>query len=120
MISIGNKGTLADSHIAKDTTKTQLSQHSWVYQATKELERLTAKLVSSNTELWTHAPYLAWILKHLHTQHREASPSLLHGPSGYAFPSSAILGVQRNLADKSRGWFVSLHTLNSTGREGIS
>ena len=28
-----------------------------------------------------------------HTQHKEASPSLLHSPSGYAFPSSAINGV---------------------------
>ena len=28
MISTGNKGTLADSHIAKDTTKTQANQHS--------------------------------------------------------------------------------------------
>ena len=32
MIPRRNKGTLIDSHIAKDTTKTQPSQHSWVYQ----------------------------------------------------------------------------------------
>ena len=42
---------------------------------------------SSTTELWTLAPYLAWLLKHLHTQHKEhpllcytvpqAMPSLL-------------------------------------------
>ena len=46
MIPTRIKGTLADSHIAKDTTRTHPSQHSWVYQAAKELERLTAKLVS--------------------------------------------------------------------------
>ena len=74
MIPTRNMETLEDSHITKDTTKTQPSQHSWVYQAAKELERMTAKLVSSTTELWTPAPDLAWILEHLHTQHKEAPP----------------------------------------------
>ena len=69
MVPTRNKGTLADSHIAKDTTKTQPSQHSWFYQAAKELERLTAKLVSSKIEPWTHALDIAWILNHLHIQH---------------------------------------------------
>ena len=91
MIPTRNKGTLAISQIAKDITRIQPSKHRWVYQATKELERLTAKLVSSNTELWTPAPDWAWILKHLHTQHREEFPSLLHSPSGYAFHST--LGI---------------------------
>ena len=49
MILKRNKGTLQDSHIAKDTTKTHPSQHSWVYQVGKELERLTTKLVSSTS-----------------------------------------------------------------------
>ena len=53
MVPTRNKGTLAYSHIAKDTTKTQPSQQSWVYRAAKELERLTDKLVSSTTELST-------------------------------------------------------------------
>ena len=39
--------------------KTQPSQHSWVYQANTELERLDAKLVSSIQELWKPAPELA-------------------------------------------------------------
>ena len=63
---------------------------------------MTAKLVSSTPELWTPAPDLSWLLKHLHTQHKEASPSLLHSPSDYAFPFSAILGVlRRNPAPRS-------------------
>ena len=59
MIPTRNKGTLADSHIGKDITRTQPSQHSWVYQAAKELERLTTKLVSSTPKLWTPAPDLS-------------------------------------------------------------
>ena len=59
------------------------------------MERLTAKLVSSTTELWTPALDLAWILENLHTQHKEASPSLLHSPLGYAFPLSSIQGMER-------------------------
>ena len=47
MIPTRIKGTLGNSHIAKDTTRTQPSQHSWVYQAIQEMERLTTKLVSS-------------------------------------------------------------------------
>ena len=59
MIPTRNKEILANSHIAKDITRTQSSQHGWVYQATKELERLTAKLVSSTPDLWTPTPDLA-------------------------------------------------------------
>jgi len=59
MVSTRNKGTLADSHIAKDTTKSQPSQQSWVYRAAKELERLTNKLVSSTTEPSTPTPDLS-------------------------------------------------------------
>ena len=33
--------------------------------------------------------------KHLHTQHKESSPSLLHSRSGYSFHSSALQDVQR-------------------------
>ena len=93
MIPTRNKGTLADSHKSKDTTKTQPSQHSWVYQDAKELERLTTELVNSTTELWTPTQDLSWFSQCLHTQHKEAFPSLLHSPSGYAFPSSVIQGV---------------------------
>ena len=38
---------------------TQPSQHSWVYQANRELEILATKLVSSIQELWTPAQDLA-------------------------------------------------------------
>ena len=93
MIPTRNKGTLAGSHIAKGISKFIQAKQSWVYQAAKEMERLIAKLVSSSTELWTPTPNLAW--KHLPTQHKEASPSFLHSPLGYGFPSSAIQGVQR-------------------------
>ena len=59
MILTRNKGTLADSHIAKDITRTQPRKHSWVYEDAKELERMIAKLVSSTPELWTPTPDLA-------------------------------------------------------------
>ena len=95
MIPIRNKGTLADSQIAKDITRNQPSQHSWVYQDAKEVERLSSKLVSSTTELWTPAPDLSWLLKHLHTQHKEASPSMLHSPSGYASPFQCYSGCAK-------------------------
>ena len=49
MIPTKKKGTTPDSHLAKDTTKTQPIQHSWVYQDTNEMERLSAELVSSTT-----------------------------------------------------------------------
>ena len=73
----------------------------WVYQATKEVEGWIAKIVSSTTELWTHAPDRDWILKHLHTQHKEAPPSLLHRPSVYAFPFSALQDVQETITNPS-------------------
>ena len=60
--------------------------------------------MSSTTELWTPTQDLAWISQHLHTQHKEASPSLLHSPSGYAFHSSALQGVQRRKTSPS--WSV--------------
>ena len=59
MIPTRNKGTLENSHIANDTTKTQPSQHSWVYQDAKEVERLNAKLVNPTPKLWTPALDLA-------------------------------------------------------------
>ena len=59
MIPTRNKETLVDSHIAKDMSKFSQSKHSWVYEAIKELERLTANLVSSTTKLWTPASDLA-------------------------------------------------------------
>ena len=83
------------SHMANAQQDTTKPITSWVYQAAKELERLTAKLVSSTTELWTPTPGLASLLKHLHTQHQEASPSLLHVPSGYAFPFQCFSGCAK-------------------------
>ena len=64
---------------------------SWVYQAAKEVERLTAKLNSRAMNTHTESSLIS---KQLHTQHKEAFPSLLHNPSGHAFPSSAIQGMQ--------------------------
>ena len=96
MIPTRNKGTLAGSHIAKDISK--FSQAKIAFGFIRLLRRRkswTTKLVSSTTELWTPAPDIAWLLKHLHTQHKEASPSLLHSTSDNAFPSSALQGVQR-------------------------
>ena len=50
------------AHMQPRIHKIQPSQHKWVYQAANEMDRLTAKLVSSSTELWTLAPNLAWLL----------------------------------------------------------
>ena len=75
--------------------KTQsIQSYVWVYQTAKGMERIVAKLVSSTIELWIHAQDLNWISQHIHTQHKESSPSLLYIPSGYAFPSSSIQDVQ--------------------------
>ena len=78
--------------ITQDTSNPTTS---WVYQAIKEVERFTVKLVISTTDLWTPTLDIAWLIIHLHTQHKEASHSLLHSPLGYAFPSSIFQGVQR-------------------------
>ena len=56
MIPTRNKGTLEGSHIAKGISKFIQAKHSWVYQATREVEGRIAKIVSSITELWTLAP----------------------------------------------------------------
>ena len=42
------------------------------------------------------------ISKQLHTQHKKAFPSLLHSPSGHAFTSSAIEGMQRRKREKEQ------------------
>ena len=79
--------------IDKSTSHAKLA-HSWVFQESKEEGKEIAKPVISTTELWTPALGQVWILKHIHTQHKEASPSLLHSPSSHAFPSSVIQGMQ--------------------------
>ena len=55
---------------------------------------LFAKIASSTIEPWTPTEDLTWIFQHVHTKHKESSPSLLYTPSCYAFPSSAIQDVQ--------------------------
>ena len=91
-----SKGTVIGSHIAKDILKFSQSKTKFGFiRMLRRWKGWTTKLVSSAIEIWTPAPDLAWILKHLHAQHKEASPSLLHSPSSYAFPSSALQGVQR-------------------------
>ena len=94
MIPTRNKGTLAGSHIAKDISKFSQAKTTFGFiKLPRRWEAWTAKLVSSTTELWTPAPGQTWNLKHIHTLHKEASPSLLHSPSGYWFPSSSLQGV---------------------------
>ena len=95
MIPTRKKGTTTDSHISIYTSKLSQAKNSWVYQARREMEGWIAKLVSSTTELWTPTQDLAWISQHQHTQHKEASPSMLHSPLGYAFHSNSLQGVQR-------------------------
>ena len=95
MIPTRSKGTLAGSHIAKDISKFSQAKIAFGFiMLLRRWKAWTTKLVSSTTELWTPAPDIAWLLKHLHTQHKEASPSLLHSTSDNAFPSSALQGVQ--------------------------
>ena len=62
MIPTRNKGTLTYSHIAKGISKFIQAKQSWVYRDAKELEGMTAKLVSSSTELWTPTSNLSWLL----------------------------------------------------------
>ena len=56
----------AGLHIAKDT-QTQPSQHSWVYQAIKELGKAKCEASGLITEPRTPTPELAWLLRHPHT-----------------------------------------------------
>ena len=100
MIPTRNKGTVAGSHIAIKIKPSQSIVG--LIRLPRRWEAWTAKLVSSTTELWTPALDRAWLLKHLHTQHKEASPSLLHSPSGYAFHSIVVQGVQRRKTSPSR------------------
>ena len=51
--------------------------------------------MESTTDLWKPALDRDWMLKNIHMQQKESSPSLLHSPLGYAFPSSIFQGVQR-------------------------
>ena len=96
MIPTRNKGTTTGSHIAKAITKFSQAKTKFGFiRLLRSWKGWTTKLVSSTIEILKPAPDLAWILKHLHAQHKEASPSLLRSPSGYAFPSSALRGVQR-------------------------
>ena len=85
-----NMGTTG-LHIAKDTQNTQssptelgLSGHLGAGEG-KLLSwwaHYRAKSTYTRTSLTSKTPK--------HTQHKESVPSLLHGPSGPAFPSSAI------------------------------
>ena len=102
MIPTRNKGTTTGSHIAKDVLKS--SQAKTTFGFIRLLGRWNGwidKLVSSTTSLWKPTQDLAWISKHLHTKHKEASPSLLYCPLVYAFHSSAIQGVQRRKSSSS-------------------
>ena len=91
MIPTRNKGTLEGSHITKYISKFSQAKTTFGFiRLPMRWEAWTANLMSSTTELWTPAPDQAWLLKHLHTQHKESSPSLLHSLSGYAFNPSAI------------------------------
>jgi len=95
MIPTRSKGTLAGSHIAKDISKFSQAKTSFGFiRLQRRWKAWTAKLVSLTTELWTPAPNLDWLLKHLHIQQKGASPSLQQSPLGYAFLSSVIQGVQ--------------------------
>ena len=60
MIPTRNKGTLVDSHIAKDTTKTQPIQHSWVYRLSSQglHTRPSAQQDTTNPRSWVkRLPY---------------------------------------------------------------
>ena len=95
MISTKNKGTLEDSHIAKDIAKLIQANKVGFIRLQRSWKSWNIKLVNSNTEIWTPALDRAWLLKNLHTQHKESFPSLLHSLSDYSFHSSVVQGVQR-------------------------
>ena len=62
---------------------------SWVYQATKEVERLTTKLVSSLPEIWTPTPDLAWLLN-IYTPNTRKHPPLSYTVP-WTMPSLLVL-----------------------------
>ena len=89
------KRKLAGSHIAKDMSK--LSQAKAMFgfiRLPRGWKGLFAKLVRSTIKPWTPTRDLTWLFQHVHTQHKESSPSLLYSPLGYAFPYSAIQDVK--------------------------
>ena len=62
---------------------------SWVYQAVREVERLTAKLVNSTPELWTPTSDLAWFVKNYTPNKRKHS--LLYYTVPHAMASLPML-----------------------------
>ena len=105
MIPTRNKGTTTCSHISKDISKSIQAKTTFGFiRLLSRWRGWIAKPVSSTVELQTPALDLARPSKYPHTQHKEASPSLLHSPLGYAFPSNALQGVQRKITNPS--WSV--------------
>ena len=86
---------LAGLHIARiHKTHSQANQvgfirplRSWRRQLLSWWAHYRAKNTHTKTSLTSKTP--------IHTQHKESVPSLLHSPSGPAFPSSAIQGWWR-------------------------
>ena len=89
MIPTRNKGRLACSHIVKGISKFIQAKHSWVYQATREVEGWIAKLLISIIKLWTPAPDLAWLLN-IYTPITRKHP-LLYYTVPQAMPSIPVL-----------------------------
>ena len=85
------KRKLAGSHIAKDMSKhSQAKAMLGFIRLLRGWKGLFAKIVSSTIEPWTPTQDLTGLFQHVHTQHKESSPSLVYSPSGYAFPSNGI------------------------------
>ena len=104
-----NKG-IAGLHVAKNTqkhtskpTKLGLSGHQGVGKGLllSWWAHYRAKKTYTGTSLTSKTP--------THTQHKESVPSLLHSPSGPAFPSSAIQGLWRRIHPSSSVFVVSRH-----------
>ena len=68
-----------------------------------------AKLVSSFTELRTPPQDLSGLASTIPTHPTQVSPSLLHNPSSYTFPSSALQDVHRKFTSHSY-LIVRFHT----------
>ena len=102
MIPTRNRGTTIGSHIAKYISKSIQAKTTFGFiRLLGRWKGWIAKLASSTTELWAPKQDISWLSKHLHTQHKEASPSLLHSPSVYAFPFNALQGVKRRITSPS-------------------
>ena len=111
MIPARNKGTLENSHIAKDTTKTHPSQQSWVYQVVQPRITHKAKCTTRHSQakiqlgqqatIQSNLPWVNRLLRRwkgrkaklvVHSRTRDTyTRSIWHGIHNYCTPTQGSI-----------------------------